>query len=92
MRICGVDPSSEIAAPTNKILQTVGNLPRRIPTRYLQVAFKISHLYNFVTELRRQQAEVIQKHVTVNFRNIGQGAAQHRECKRLKLGGCQAYD
>jgi hypothetical protein len=27
-----------------------------------------------------------------NVRNIGQGEAQHRKYKRLKLGGGQAYD
>jgi hypothetical protein len=27
-----------------------------------------------------------------NFRNIGQGEANHRKYKRLKLGGGQAYD
>jgi hypothetical protein len=40
----------------------------------------------------RQQAEVIKNHANPNVRNIGQGEAQHRKYKRLKLGGCQAYD
>jgi hypothetical protein len=29
-------------------------------------------------------------HENVNIRNIGQGEAQHRKCKRFKLGGDQA--
>jgi hypothetical protein len=41
---------------------------------------------------RRNQAEVIQNHENVNFRNIGQGEGRHRKYKRLKLGGGQAYD
>jgi hypothetical protein len=45
-----------------------------------------------VTKLSRQQAEVIQNHEKANVSNIGQGEARHRKCKRLKLGGGQAYD
>jgi hypothetical protein len=56
------------------------------------VAFKIPHVYDFITKLCRQQAEVIQNHVNSNVCKIGQGEAQHREYKRLKLGGGQAYD
>jgi hypothetical protein len=43
-------------------------------------------------KLCRQQAEVIQNHCNENVRNIGQGKANHRKYKRLKLGGGQAYD
>jgi hypothetical protein len=39
-----------------------------------------------------QQAEVIQNHDNENDRNIGQGEARHRNYKRLKFGGGQAYD
>jgi hypothetical protein len=35
----------------NKVLRTTGNLPRRMLTRGLHVAFKISYLYDFVTKL-----------------------------------------
>jgi hypothetical protein len=40
----------------------------------------------------KQQAEFIQNHDNENVRNIGLGEANHRKCKRLKLGGGQAYD
>jgi hypothetical protein len=33
-----------------------------------------------------------QNHENINICNIGQGKAQHRKYKRLKLGGSQAYD
>jgi hypothetical protein len=49
-------------------------------------------MYDFVTKLCRQQATVIQNHENVNVGNIDQGEAQHRKCKRLKLGGGQAFD
>jgi hypothetical protein len=39
-----------------------------------------------------QEAEVIQNHENDYVRSIGQGEAGHRKYKRLKLGGCQAYD
>jgi len=74
----------------NGVLRNTGNLPRRTPTRDLHVAFKIPYLYDFVTELCRQQATVILNHENVNIRNIGQGEAQYRTYKRIKLGGGQA--
>jgi hypothetical protein len=55
-------------------------------------AFSIPYIYDYMTKLSRQQAEVIQNHEYVNVRNIGQGDARHRKYKRLKLGGGQAYD
>jgi hypothetical protein len=45
-----------------------------------------------MTKLCRQQAEDIQNHYNPNVRNIGQGEAQHRKYKWLKLGGGHAYD
>jgi hypothetical protein len=94
-------PAWEFAADTyllklqrlqNRVLRTIGNFPRRTPVRELHVAFKIPYVYDFITNLCRQQTEVIQNHVNPNVRNIGQGEAQHRKYKRLKLGGGQAYD
>jgi hypothetical protein len=93
-------PAWEFAADTyllklqrlqNKVLRTIGHFPRRTPVRELHVAFDIPYVYDFITKLYRQQAEVIQN-VNPNVRNIGQGKAQHRKYKRLKLGGGQAYD
>jgi hypothetical protein len=54
--------------------------------------FHIPYVYDYITKLCRQQAEVIQNHCNENVRNIGQGEANHRKYKRLKLGGGQAYD
>jgi hypothetical protein len=42
--------------------------------------------------LCRQQAKVVLNHDNENVGYIGQGEAQHRKYKRLKLGGGQAYD
>jgi hypothetical protein len=81
-------PAWEFAAHTsvlklqrlqNKVFRTIGKFSRRTPTRELHVAFKIPCVYDFITILCRQQAEVIQNHDTENIRTIGQGEAQHRK-------------
>jgi hypothetical protein len=56
------------------------------------MAFQIPFVYDYITKLCRQQAEVIQIHDNENVRTIGQGEALHRKYKRLNLGGSQAYD
>jgi hypothetical protein len=58
----------------------------------LHKAFNIPYIYEYITKLCRQQAEVIENNENANIRNIGQGDARHRTRKRLKLGGGQAYD
>jgi hypothetical protein len=52
------------------------------------MTFKLLYVYDYITTLCRQQAEVIQNHENANVWNIEQGKAH----KRLKLGGGQAYD
>jgi hypothetical protein len=77
-----------------KVLRTIGNFPRRTPVRDLHMAFKFPHIYiyNYITKLCRQQAEVIQNHENANVRNTGQGEPRHRKYKRFKLGGSKLYD
>jgi hypothetical protein len=69
-----------------------GNFPRPTPVRDLHMALKLPYIYDYITKLCRQQAEVIQNHENANVRNIGQGELRHRKYKRLKLDGGQAYD
>jgi hypothetical protein len=80
-------PAWEFAADTyllklqrlqNKVLRTIGNFPRRTPTRDIHVAFKIPYVYDFITKSCRQQAEIIQNHYNENICNIGQGEAQQK--------------
>jgi hypothetical protein len=75
-----------------KVLRTIGNFPRRTPVRELHKAFDIPYIYDYITKLCRQQAEVIQNRENANVRNKGQGEARYRIYKRFKLGGGQAYD
>jgi hypothetical protein len=56
------------------------------------MAFKLSYVYDYITKLCRQQAELVLNHHNENVRNIGQGEARRRKYKRLMLGGGQAYD
>jgi hypothetical protein len=70
----------------NKVVHTTGNFPRRTPVRDLQMAFKLPYIYDYITTLYRQQAEVIQNHEHANASNIGQSEQRHRKYKRLKLG------
>jgi hypothetical protein len=75
----------------NKVLRTIGKLPRNSLIRDMYISFQIPHVYDYITKLGRQQAQVIQHHDNTHVRNIGQGEARHRKYKRLKLGGGQAY-
>jgi hypothetical protein len=94
-------PAWEFAANTqllklqrlqNKVLRTIGNFRRCTPVRELHKTFNILYIYDYITKICRQQAEVIRNHENANVRHIGQGEARHRKHKRLKLGGGQAYD
>jgi hypothetical protein len=49
-------------------------------------------MYEYITKLCRQQAEVTQNHENEHVRSIGQGKARHRTYKSIKLGNGQAYD
>jgi hypothetical protein len=76
----------------NKVLCTIGNFSRPTPVRELHTAFNIPYVYDFITKLCRQQAEVILNNNNKNVRNIRQGETRHRKYKRLKVGGVQAHD
>jgi hypothetical protein len=52
----------------------------------------LPYVYDYITKLHRQQAEIIQNHETEHVRSIGQGEARNRKYKRLEPGGGQAYD
>jgi hypothetical protein len=76
----------------NKILSTIGNFPRCTLVYDLQMASKLPYIYDYVSKLCRQQAEVIQNYENTNVRKVGQGETRHRKYERLKLSGGQEYD
>jgi hypothetical protein len=72
-------PAWEFAAEThllklqrlqNKVLRTTGNLPRCTSVRDMHVAFQIPYVYDYITKLRRRQADIINNHENENVRNI----------------------
>jgi hypothetical protein len=69
----------------SRVLRIVGNLPRRTPTRALHLTFHIPYVYDYVTKIRRKEAEVIQNHDNINFRNMGKNEAQRRKHKSSDL-------
>jgi hypothetical protein len=93
-------PAWELAADTyllklqrlqNKVLRTIRNFPRCTPVRDLHTAFNLLRVYDYITKLYRQQAEVIQYQENERVRSIGQGEARHIQYTRVKLGSGQAY-
>jgi hypothetical protein len=58
----------------------------------LHTACSLLYVYDYITKLCRQQAEVIQNREKEHIHGIEQGEERHRKYKRLKLGGGQAYD
>jgi hypothetical protein len=74
----------------NKIVRTIRKFPRSTPVCDLHTSFSLPYIYDDITILCTQQAEVIQKHENEHVRSIGQGEARHGKYKRLKLGGGQA--
>jgi hypothetical protein len=35
----------------NKVLRTIGNIPRLTPVRYFDMTFKLPYVYNYITKL-----------------------------------------
>jgi hypothetical protein len=62
----------------NKILHTIGNFLRSTSAHDVHVTFQILHVYDYITQSCRQQAEVIQNHENDNVCYIEQDEAQHR--------------
>jgi hypothetical protein len=94
-------PTWEFAAETyllklqriqNKVLRTIGNIPRRTLDHDMHVGFQILYVCDYITKLCRRQAEIIHNHEIENVRNIGQGETPHRKHKILKLNGGYLYD
>jgi hypothetical protein len=87
-------PASEFLANTyllklqhlkNKVLLTIGYLPRCTLLHNLHMAFKSQNVYSYITNWAGNK-----QRMTVC--SIGQGEARHRKYNRLKLSGNQAYD
>jgi hypothetical protein len=91
LRVCS-RPSTEIAAPAKQSSPHHWKFSVAQTGSRFTHTFKFSYIYDYITKLNRQQAEVIQNHENANVHNIGQCEPRHRKYKRLKLGGGQSYD
>jgi hypothetical protein len=79
----------------NKVLRTIGSFPRRTPVRDLHMAFAIPFVYDYITKLCRQQAEVMiaemfailgkAKPVTENIRGLNLAAVKHTTIQVSRL-------
>jgi hypothetical protein len=56
----------------NRVLRTTGNFSRRTSVRDLHVVFQIPYVYDYLTKLCRQQADVIQNHDNENYSTLGE--------------------
>jgi hypothetical protein len=73
----------------NKALSPIKNFSMCTSVRDLHTAFNPPYVYDYITKLCRQLAEVIENHENEHIRSIGQGLARHRKYKWLKLEGDQ---
>jgi hypothetical protein len=73
-------PAWELAADTyllklqslqNKVLRTTGKFPRCTPVCDLHTTFNLPYIYDYITKLCRQQAEVIQNHENEHIHSTG---------------------
>jgi hypothetical protein len=77
-------PVWELAADTyllklqrmqKKVVRTIGNFPRCTPVLDLHIDFNLPYVYDYITKLFRQQAEVIQNHENEHVCGIGRDKA-----------------
>jgi hypothetical protein len=87
-------PASELAADTcllklqrmeNKVLRTIGNFPRCTPVLDLHTTFNLPYVYDYITKLCRQKAEIIQNHENEHIGGIGQGKPDIEIVRGLNL-------
>jgi hypothetical protein len=90
MRYINLGIGSDILLSQHVKKRAIDNLDRLTLIRDLHVAFKISYVYDYITKLCTNQAEIIQNNQNANDYAIGQEEAKHRKYKRPKLGGGQA--
>jgi hypothetical protein len=76
----------------NKVLRTIGKLPRRTPIRELNMAFKIPYVYDYITKLCRQQAEVIKIMIMRMFIILGKAKPDIGSIRGLNKAAVKAYD
>jgi hypothetical protein len=57
----------------NRVICTNGKYARNTVIHDIHMAFQIPYMYDYITQLCRQQAQVIQNHENAHICNTGQG-------------------
>jgi hypothetical protein len=55
----------------NKFLHSIGKFPRNTSIRDMHMPFQLPYVYDYITKLCRQQAQVIKNHEDMHVCNIG---------------------
>jgi hypothetical protein len=76
----------------NKVLRTTGNFPRRTLVGNLHTAFKLQYIYDYITKLCMQQAEVIRSHEDANVHNLDKVNPDTANIRGLNLAAIKPYD
>jgi hypothetical protein len=85
-------PAWEFAAEThllklkclhNRVLRTIGNLPRHTSVRDMHIAFQVLYVYDYITKLCRRQTKIVQNHE--NAHNIGKAKPHVENIRGLSL-------
>jgi hypothetical protein len=69
----------------NNVMLSIGNFPRCTPIRDLLTTFNLPLVYDCITKLCRQQAEVVQNLENEYVRSTGQGEADIEDVRGLNL-------
>jgi hypothetical protein len=68
-----------------KFLHTIGNFPRWTPVRNLHTAFNLPYVYDYITKVCRQQAEIIQHFENEHVHSIGKAKRNIENIRVLNL-------
>jgi hypothetical protein len=69
----------------NRVLHTNGNISRRTLVRDLHMAFQIPYVYDYVTKLCRQQADVVQDNEIKIFATLDKAKPDKENIRGLNL-------
>jgi hypothetical protein len=69
----------------NKAPSTIGKFPKCTPVHKLHMSFRVPYIYDYITKLCRQQAEVKQNHKNADVRDIGKMKSYAENIRGLSL-------
>jgi hypothetical protein len=74
----------------NTVLRTTGKFSNSTPDRELHVTFRVACIYDYVTKLRRQKAEVIHFHKMQMFATSEKAIPDTKNIRGLCLGAVKS--